>query len=95
MPVKAVLLQGGVVVNSARFESLDDIFPGWQEAPNNVGPGWVESGGEFTPPAQPPVDVDNSPSDGELISALIDIIDGNPSIVVPDKARDVLSRRRR
>lgn len=51
--IRGMLIENGVVVNVAVFETVDDLFDGWVEVADrvNVGPGYIDNGdGTFSAP---------------------------------------------
>ena len=65
--MRGILVNNGVVVNSAVFTGIDDLFDGWLEAPLGVGIGWSENDdGTFSPPVIP----DYTPLDATTASKL-------------------------
>ena len=49
--MRGLQVKNGVVDNVAEFDSLNDLFNGWIEAPDGVGIGWTDAGdGTFSEP---------------------------------------------
>lgn len=52
--MKGLIVKDGIVQNVAEFDTPDELFEGWQIAPEGVGIGWTEDEeGSFSPPIPP------------------------------------------